>query len=407
MSGTGPLPFLNVSGIEIANAARTVSYLRNGLGNTLQGHWELGGGDLCSVLYRLGGEEQFAGQYFGGLYFGEYASESTASPPLPFVSPAVDAAPWYDPDEPGSETFLGLILLKIEGYDSTIKRNVSTRLAGLQGGIFSRQQRIPRTWKFRAAMVSSDDAGAEYGLRWMTHALQSSACVSCDVGTLTVRLVCPPSDGSDDTLGEWTSYEVALTDGPHEVEPYAPGGAPDALIGCRDLVIVEFTLTAGNPFLYKRPYARVSFTAQQDGDVGQQFCFSAAPPVRGSIGSIFALTATDAVGPCILEMHGTYDSSGGCGDLLASINLKSIPADSTVIVDSARHVISVVTIDPATGEETVADGFHLIDIPEGETLTWLDAAYCDPLACYCFRFAVSEPTGVFVQGNVELQEREG
>jgi hypothetical protein len=42
---------------------------------------------------------------------------------------------------------------------------------------------------------------------------------TCD---LTVRLVCPPDDCTDDSLGEWVSYEVALVDGPKETEPWAP-----------------------------------------------------------------------------------------------------------------------------------------------------------------------------------------
>lgn len=404
MSQSGPLPYLNVSGIEIANAARTVSYLRNGLGDTDQGHWELGSGDVCSVLYRLDAVVS-GGQYFGGLYFGQYATTAVADI-APFVSPADDAAPWYDPDEPGSETFLGLLLLDFTGYDSTIKRSVANRLAGLQGGIFSRQQRIPRTWKFRAAMASSDAAGAEYGLRWLTKALQATPCDVCDTGTLTVRLACPPADGSDDALGEWTSYEVALTDGPNEVEKFAPGAYPDSLAGCRDLVTVEFTLVAGNPFLYKRAESCAQFSVTSDG-LSTLHCCSIDAPRIGVLGSIFAITATLEAGPCSLEMYGSYASDGGCDDLTASMNLTGIPADSTVIVDSARHIITVVTVDPITGDETVSDGFHLLDIPEGETLTWLEARNCDNLGCFCFRFDESAASGVTVNVAIDTQAREG
>ncbi len=52
MATAGPLPFLVLNGAELCNAARTISYLRGGLGNTMSGRWELGAGQLCGVLYR-------------------------------------------------------------------------------------------------------------------------------------------------------------------------------------------------------------------------------------------------------------------------------------------------------------------------------------------------------------------
>lgn len=231
MSQAGPLPYLEFSGVEVANAARTIEYLRSGLGDTSQGRWELGAGSLCSVLYR------------------------TSGVPSTFVSPASDPAPWYDPSEPGSSTFLGLILLGLKGYDSTVTRGITNRINGLGGGTFGAPHKVPRVWNLRAAMISSDDAGAEFGLRWLTAVLQTPACAGCSTGDIKVRLVCPPANGSNDALGEWASYEVALTAGPTEVEQYLATEQPedrDVLAGCRDVVIVEFTLTAGNPFLYKR-----------------------------------------------------------------------------------------------------------------------------------------------------------
>lgn len=230
MSSQGPLPYLSFCGVEVANAARTIEYLRRGLGNTSQGRWELGHGDLCEVLYR---------------------TQGTSPISTHFISPAADPAPWYDLVEPGASKFLGLFLLALTGYDSTQLRVVTPRTHGLGGGHFSDKRRNPRVWKFRGAMISADDSGAEYGLRWLTGILQSSACDTCSTCDLTVRLVCPPNDGSNDSLGRWTSYEVALTDGPHEVTQFAPGSPADVLAGCRDVVIVEFTLTAGNPFLYR------------------------------------------------------------------------------------------------------------------------------------------------------------
>jgi hypothetical protein len=130
VSSQGPLPYLEWCGVEVANVARTLSYLRRGLGNTMQGHWILGGGEVCGVLYRLNGGDCLL--------------------PDVFVSPTADPAPWYDPDEPGAATFLGVILTDITGYDSTISRPYDERIGGLGGAVFGGQVRKPRTWKFKA-----------------------------------------------------------------------------------------------------------------------------------------------------------------------------------------------------------------------------------------------------------------
>lgn len=252
MSSQGPLPFLEFCGTEVCNSARTIEYLRNGLAQGSQGKWILGSGQMCSVLYRT-------------------APGSSRT----FISPASDPAPWYDTDEPGATSFLGAIMLGIKGYDGTATRAVTGRIVGLGGGTFGGQHRLPRVWQFRAAMISADDSGAEYGLRWLTSVLEASACAECDTCDLSVRLVCPPDDASNDDLGLWTSYEVALTQGPYEVTQFIDQDFDtDNLAGCRDIVIVEWQMTAGNPFLYKPAVSLGSVTTERFGT-----CFAVAPLV--------------------------------------------------------------------------------------------------------------------------------
>lgn len=281
----GPLPYLDYCGVEVANSARTVAYIRNGLMRSAGGQIELGDGDLCGVLYRL-----------------------NASAPV-FTSPVADPAPWYDPAEPGASSFLGLVMLGIKGYDSTIARAVTNRITGLGGGTFGGQHRLPRTWSFRAAMISSDDVGAEYGLRWLTAALQS-ACDDCAACDLTVRLSCPPADGSNDDLGKWTSYDVALIDGPHEVEPFINQYADaDNMAGCRDVVIVEWTMQAGNPFLYKPPVACLTADIAATGQ-----CYYLPPML------VTGTPITDAMRALNQEGDGLPDTDSGYGIWQGSTN---------------------------------------------------------------------------------------
>lgn len=452
----GPLPYLAFSDVEVANAARTLAYLRRGLADTVQGRWELGPGDLCGVLNRLGG--------------------GSCAHPEVFIHPAVDPAPWYDPTEPGSSTFLGFNLLDIQGYDSTITRSATQRLAGLGGGTLSAQYRTPRVWKFRGAMISADDAGAEYGLRWLTSVLQTPACDICTTGFVTVRLTCPPADCSDDSQGEWLSYEAALTDGPHEVEPFGPFAVSDSLAGCRDWVTVEFTITAGNPFLYKRPrvclptesltsctddtlaavpavarilgfasdtrqrrrtltaaaaplagiaaaggfkrttreYGRASrsgFAVRTpnlqtpcenicdflSGAVSAPCC-QVEPPLRGVLGGIFTVSSDTGFGEIELV------SRTNCEDTvpLLKFRLASIPAGTTVVVNSANHTVTVT--DNATGEST--DGQYLIALDPGETIEWIEIANCESAVCICVNPVGGTP-GHTATVKVETQLREG
>lgn len=391
MSQQGPLPYLRFCGVEVANAARTIEYLRNGLGNTAAGHWEIGDGTLCSVLYRVD-------------------DLSSGCVPATFVSPAADPAPWYDPAEPGAETFLGAVLLGIDGYDSTINRSVTQRLGALGGGIFGRPHRKPREWKFRAALVSADDAGAEYGLRWLTHVLKASECAGCATCNLAVRVVCPPGDCTDDSLGEWVSYDVALVTGPTEVEQFSPGAERDALGGCREFTIVEFTLVAGNAYLYKAPIDCFETTIVQDADCENicDFLFGSAsdaeccivePPSLGTMGAVFTLTSAYGFGSLLLEAY--EDCTSGIPEPALQIQLSSVPADTTVIVDSARHRITIVAADG-----TVSDGTHLAVVAEDSGLQWLEIRDCDTLTCFCIRAAAP-----CAQGSVDVllqtQVREG
>lgn len=400
MSSQGPLPYLAANGAEIANAARTLSYMRAGLANTMQGHWIIGGGDVCDVLYRLNG---------GNCII-----------PDIFVSPAADPAPWYDPLEPGAATFLGVVLLDLNGYASTITRVVSPRVQGLGGATFSGQRREPRTWTFRAALVSADDAGAEFGLRWLTSVLETSSCANCDTGDLTVRLVCPPADCSDETLGEWTSYEVVLTNGPNEVEKWSPKPASmnDVLAGCRDFVTVEWTMVAGNPFLYKAPVECLpaeligADTACNDicdflfGPPGDAHCCAVAAPARGTIGAIFTLTSLSGMGGVILGGYDICPVGSDDGDPVLSMSLSGVPANSTLVVDCSQRTVLLTQVDPDTGQLVTTDATYLLDI--GETgIEWIEVRDCDTITCLCARTAHPCSQGGDTTIAISTQLREG
>lgn len=408
---SGPLPYLEWCGTELANAARTIEYLRLGLADSAQGYWDLGEGDLCQVLYR-----------------------DAAFDVQPASGPAGDPAPWYDPTERGSSSFLGMVLLAVEGYDSTLQRTVP-QVGRISPRSASGQSRRSRTWKFRGALVSADSSGAEYGLRWLTDVLQASQCDTCAACDLTVRLVCPPADGSNDALGRWTSHEAVLVSGPSEVEQFAPRPQTleNTLAGCRTVTVVEFEIATGNPWLYREPerYLDPVTVGDPDGSCDDMsaipggfypgaavpggrimfsdvdvlpVCTTVAPPVRGVLGAIFTFVSTSGMGPLLLE---AYDVCPGTSPGLPELQMvvSAVPADSTLVVDCSRRDVRLTT--SVGGEQVTVSRRDLLELPAGRGLEWIEVRDCDAISCFCVRPFDSCVGGGDTTVAIDVQAREG
>lgn len=116
----------------------------------------------------------------------------------PYVSPAADPAPWYDPDEPDSARFGGVWIEEIAGLaDSPLSRQTTQRLG--DGAVVSRGRRTDKTLSVTAWLFAADCCAADYGLRWLTAALTSS-CSSCG-GDEVCFLSCCPSAVPEGTTG--------------------------------------------------------------------------------------------------------------------------------------------------------------------------------------------------------------
>lgn len=116
----------------------------------------------------------------------------------PYVSPALDPAPWYDPDEPESASFGGVWIETIAGLsDATYTRTVTQRLG--DGAVVSKGRRASKTLTVTAWLFATDCCGADYGMRWLTAALYAS-CTQCG-GDEVCFLSCCPTVVAADTPG--------------------------------------------------------------------------------------------------------------------------------------------------------------------------------------------------------------
>jgi hypothetical protein len=250
-SPAGSAAFLN--GEEIVNDARTLAYLNAGFGPK---RLSIDGGCACPRIRELI----------------ECGSD-------PYESPMSDPAPWYDSSVPESADFAGFLTVEFEGLGSTYTRESIDKITG--GAVLGRLRPTARTLHWRGYLFGRSDCAVRYGLSWMAANLKGTNC-SCTGEDLDLMVCCPELTVSPPVSG------VGCDDLPPKAKPdlCPPFTQPDAFrllknvgllagptiisqrrIGCKsscgsstctgddDTVIieVEFSLLAGNPYLYGCP----------------------------------------------------------------------------------------------------------------------------------------------------------
>lgn len=110
-------------------------------------------------------------------------------PGWPFVGVKEDPAPWYDPDNPDSWGFLGVVGLDVTGEDS------STRLASVTMGLnnigtIGPTYMAPRTMVVRALAIATDDCSLKFGMTWL-RAQYATQHNPCGGDTMTFFDCCP------------------------------------------------------------------------------------------------------------------------------------------------------------------------------------------------------------------------
>jgi hypothetical protein len=359
--------FLELNGIEISNGARTIQYLRNGLGSD---HWQIGEGCACHSLIT------------------DVCPSATTAEQC-FVSPAADPAPWYDPDVPESGDFLGVLIKDVRPwFDGQAARNVTPRISGLGGASIGPQHPTPRTLQTPATLIAASCGGIEYGRRWLQYQL-AGLCNPCQLGVARIRSFCADEELDDPTAGEWFVYEVGLIAGMTDtLEPDAYGqaafeGGDD---GCCDFVEGSLTLLAGNPNLYKRDViCQAATTLNPEGCSVEclDFCHwlqdappavqcTIDPPRIGVLGAIITIDAGTGLSNLVLETLNDCDTGG----LTGSLAIPYLPAGSTFVMDSALHTL---TYTPDGGDPV--DGTPYIELPFGMGIPWLEISSCDPSQC--------------------------
>lgn len=322
--------------------------------------------------------------------------------PETYVSPADDPAPWYDPAQPASIEFLGMLAAALPGgYDSPATRSVTPRGGAIQGGSFDPEQLQPREHAWAAHMFASTPRGLDYGKKWLADVL-GQVCVSCGVCDSAVRLYAP-DDATVWEDGRWLQYEVSTTDGPHfdDKNEY--------------VTLATWTVVAGNPYLFKEPVNVINgvpliapgapgdcidFATWFCGDLGvDNTCVAIDPPTIGQLAPIITLDASDGAGSGIHILMYDDCPGGEPGVDPRGIMVPRLEQGWTLAIDSAKGVINAT--DP---NGNLVSGSNMVEAT-GHADPFIVVSDCDDTGCICVGVDHACNQGENVTVTIDVQWR--
>jgi hypothetical protein len=370
--GTRIDPWLRLDGVEIANVARTLDYLRHGAAGPGVGNVSP---SFCSVLYRPDGS------------------------PLTYVNPVDDPAPWYDPTRPESSQFLGIVVTDMK-LESVTKRSPVDLPGNYGGATTGPRQSIGRRVDITATLISASKAGAEYGLEWLDQVLGAAGCDTCGVAELEYRRTCPPDDGSDDQLGYWLAKQVALVSGPDVTAEDLMGNQTDVtwqwasalpyifkpIVPCVPATVIDQTVYANDC---------LPFDEWLCAPAGGGQCCTISPPRSGIISPIVTLRSPLGIGDVVIASYATCPPDLGVDLPVTSMMVTAF--SGTLIIDCSQRLVTYISAD---GSE-VRDGTDFLNVPAGQPLQWIDVdSECDEAQCVCVYMA--SPCGGGENGTVQI-----
>lgn len=236
--------YLELGGTEIANTRRLVRYMdTTGCSNSL----EVRKDDSWVDVHRYLQHENY-------------------------LSPFTDPAPWVNTDLPMTGDFLGVWVLAASGMDSAPLSRTAIESAGAGGGFTGLRWSV-REIVVEAVLVGATPVGLEYGIEWLNSALVQDQCDVLGTGRTLRFLQSAPYMGWEATDQEVRAAGVEQERLLHDVVCTSPiqvterfgrwDKDPAQSIAAR----VEFTLSAGNPFVFKSPRALVSPSQVGQGNV--------------------------------------------------------------------------------------------------------------------------------------------
>lgn len=239
--------WLQIGHTELANTARTVAYMENGIKNLTA---EVVTDDSWPMMpWFLGRDDEWQ-------------------------TPALDDdCPWAEPTNSASLEFAGVWPMSVEGLDSTpLEREVID--AATDGGGFGVQRTPPRVITVEALVIGQTPAGLEFGMGWLNEVLRGAGGegARAQPRDLSFMASAPPFDAemtAEQAIALGTAEtrmvsSVVLTS-PPEVDERIGTWAPENRGATINLV--TFELTAGVPWVWQQPQTLVDNIRPIDGEL--------------------------------------------------------------------------------------------------------------------------------------------
>ncbi|WP_182349323.1 sugar transferase [Tomitella gaofuii] len=164
-------------------------------------------------------------------------------------------APWFNPSVPASAEFIGIWVMAVDGLDSLpVDRKVDDAICG--GGVAGPVRTPARAVDFDALVVGCTNAGARYGMAWLSRTLRE---VGRSGGDLTYLDAHPGDTSSEPDDLERILHRVILTSPPTVDDRIGLGGSSQH----RQATVfrTSFTMTALDPWAWGRAHGyRPSWT---------------------------------------------------------------------------------------------------------------------------------------------------
>lgn len=216
--------YWDLDGVEFANSSRVVDHLRPSSDDTVS---------TCGCTLKVPYDDSWPGlrEY---LYHSPYA---------------ITNAPWYSPTNPVSSEFVGVWVMDVQGLDTVpVQRDVTELIGKGAAAAVSRDTSRPVT--FSVLVVGCTNAGARFGLSWLTCILRDTA--ASRRGMTLNFLGAHPADTAATPDSLWRQLTgVVMTSSPTVTE--TSGRANGARHRQSSVLRVDFTLTALNPTIFSRP----------------------------------------------------------------------------------------------------------------------------------------------------------
>lgn len=189
-----------------------------------------------------------------------------------YRTPLEDSAPWTFRDLPRTGEFLGMIVLGVNGLESAPLERGVIESAGA-GAAFEPSRWSVREMEFEVTLLAATPAGLEWGIEWLNSALVQDQCQPLGAGRSLRFLQTAPRIRDGATPEEVRAAAVEEERIVHNVVLTSPVvveerfGRWEGDAGQSTAARVSFTLSAGNPYVWKAARSLVAPTSLADGEV--------------------------------------------------------------------------------------------------------------------------------------------